>query len=190
MKIVNAEIIEQLRKEIEKFLSHSFVSPSDFVMLSDTLSKRGHDYISPTTLKRVWGYINDKGKSYTPSPFTIRTLCNLIGFRDIDDFCKKSATAESMEYEGESIDASSLPPGVEVTLLWNPNRLCRLRHMEGSRFRVTANEHSRLCVGDIVECGSFTQFAPIYMRIYRGDQLPVTYVAGAANGVVFNIRNG
>lgn len=190
MKIVEAEIIERLRREIERSLSYTFVSPSDFVILSDILNKRGLGYISPTTLKRVWGYINDKGMSYTPSPFTIKTLCNLIGFRDIDDFCKKSSSTESMEYVGESIDSFSLPSGVEVTLLWNPNRLCRLRHIVGARFEVTVNEHSRLRVGDIVECGNFTQFAPIYMRIYRGEQPPFTYVAGSASGVVFNIREG
>lgn len=182
-------MMERLRKEIERFLSHSFVSPADFVILSDILSKRGLGYISPTTLKRVWGYINDKGKSYTPSPFTIRTLCNLIGVKDIDDLCKNSTSSESMEYTGESIDSFSLPSGVEVTLLWNPNRLCRLRHIAGIRFEVTVNEHSRLRVGDIVECGRFTQFAPIFMRIFRGEQPPVTYVAGSANGVVFNIRD-
>ena len=182
------EIIDRLRKEIERFLSQSFVSPSDFVVLSDTLSKRGLGYVSPTTLKRVWGYINDKGNLYTPSPFTIRVLCNLIGFKDIDDFCNNSESTESMEYTGQSIESYSLPSDVEVTLLWNPNRLCRLRHIAGSRFEITVNEHSRLRVGDIVECRNFTQFAPVYMRIYRGNQPPFTYVAGYANGVVFNLR--
>ena len=182
------EIIDRLRKEIERFLSQSFVSPSDFVVLSDTLSKRGLGYVSPTTLKRVWGYINDKGNLYTPSPFTIRVLCNLIGFKDIDDFCNNSESTESMEYTGQSIESYSLPSDVEVTLLWNPNRLCRLRHIAGSRFEITVNEHSRLRVGDIVECRNFTQFAPVYMRIYRGNQPPFTYVAGSANGVVFNLR--
>ncbi|MDE6271882.1 MAG: hypothetical protein K2M31_02615 [Muribaculaceae bacterium] len=182
------EMLDRLRKEIERFLSHSFVSPSDFVVLSDTLSKRGLGYVSPTTLKRVWGYINDKGNFYTPSPFTIRVLCNLIGFKDIHDFCNNSESIDSMEYTGQSIESYSLPSDVEVTLLWNPNRLCRLRHIAGARFEVTVNEHSRLRVGDIVECRNFTQFAPVYMRIYRDNQAPFTYVAGSANGVVFNLR--
>lgn len=186
-KAVDAEMIERLRGEVEKFISHSLVAPSDFDKLSDTLRKNGHGYISPTTLKRVWGYIRDKGNDYSPSLYTLRALCNLLGFSDLDDFLRHDVSVQSKEYAGDYVEANNLPENLEITLMWSPDRLCRLRHISGPRFEVMVSRNTRLCVGDIVECGSFTQFAPIYMRVYRKDREPVTYVAGSSHGAVYSL---
>lgn len=183
------DFIERLKSDVERRLGFRIESPADFTALSECLFNGRHGYVSTTTLKRVWGYISDKGNAYNPSKFTLRALCSLIGFRSVEEYRRNDSGIQSVVYSGELLDVSQLPAGAEVLLGWNPNRKVRLQHIGNGRFEVIANENSRLCEGDIVECGGFTQYAPAYMRVYRGGKPPVTYVAGSAQGVTFKVSS-
>jgi len=136
----------------------------------------------------VWGYINDTDTCYSPGHYTLRILCNYIGYVDVDDFKESAATVQSREYAGNFVESSTLPAECEVTIRWNPNRRCVLRHVKSSLFEVVEVENARLRIGDIVECGCFTQNAPAYFsRVFRKDASPMTYIAGSANGIRFSI---
>lgn len=184
-----SEALARLRIDVEWFISRKLVSPADFVFLSDRLQRDGHGYVSPTTLKRVWGYIADKGDEYSPSNFTLRALCALLGFSDWTEYCDANPTLQSKEYSGHFIETRFLPLDTELTLLWNPNRRIRLRHIKPSLFEVIENENSRLHVGDVVECGCLTQHAPAFFRVFRQNVVPLTYVAGSAQGIFFMVHS-
>lgn len=53
----SAEIIE-LKKKIEESVERVMHTPADFDFLSGAIWERIREYISPTTLKRTWGYLD------------------------------------------------------------------------------------------------------------------------------------
>lgn len=56
----------------------------DFDFLSDCISQKQHEYISPTTLKRLWGYISE---NVLPRRSTLDILSQFLGHAEWDAFC-------------------------------------------------------------------------------------------------------
>ena len=135
-KNFDTKLLARLRNDVEKYISRKLVSPADFIFLSDKLQKTGLGYVSPTTLKRVWGYIADKGDEYIPSNFTLRALCALLGFKDWSEYCNSEDSIQSMEYTGPFIEPRFLPLNIEISVMWPPNRRIRLRHIRPSLFEI------------------------------------------------------
>lgn len=186
--IVDPEELERLKKEVENYVSFPIVTPDDFDRLANTIQEEGCGYVSATTLKRIWGYIKDTGTDYQPSAYSLRTLCNFIGFKDMENFSQSAFTIQSKEYTGNFVESRLLPVNTEVRLYWQPNRKCVLRHIGATLFEVIEVENSHLRKDDIVECGCFTQHAPLYFtRIFRKNTTPTTYMAGSANGITFSV---
>ncbi len=185
----DTDALQRLRKDIELHLCRSFSTPADFIFLSDRLLEDNCGYVSPTTLKRVWGYISDKGEQYVPSNFTRRALCKLIGYKDWNDYKENYSSIQSREYAGEFLETIHMPLNTELTLFWQPNRRIRLRHIKPSLFSVLENENSSLKIGDVAECHCFTQYAPAFFRIFRQESLPISYVAGSATGIFYIVHS-
>lgn len=186
---VDQEQLERLKTAVEQFISFPLSTPYDYERLSETIKLEGCGYVSATTLKRIWGYINDTGCGYSPSAYSLRTLCNLLGFKDMDEFAGCPVPIQSREYMGDFVESCRLPEDAELELRWQPNRCCVLRHLTDSLFKVLRVENSHLHEGDIVECGCFTQQAPAYFsRVFRNGAAPRTYIAGTASGITFTMR--
>lgn len=188
---IDSEILERLKKEVEARLYFPLNSPDDYSRLSDLLKDEECGTVSATTLKRIWGYISDIGADYRPNAYTITALCNLLGFKNIEEFCASDAPIQSRDYPGKYIESQSLTIGAEIEIRWHPNRICVLRHEKSTLFKVISVENSTtLRRGDIVECGCFTQHAPVYFpRVFREGTNPSTAIAGSASGIIFNILN-
>lgn len=187
---IDPEHLERLKKEVEIHISFPLKAPDDYSRLSDLLKEKSCGTVSATTLKRIWRYISDTGAGYRPNAYTVTALCNLIGFKNIDDFCASEFSIQSREYTGNYIESRMLPLGAEIELRWQPNRICVLRHENSMLFKVISVENSTtLSVGDIVECGCFTQQAPVYFaRVFREGAAPSTSIVGSASGITFKIR--
>lgn len=188
-KIGQADLA-RLRTEIENQIGRRISTPADFDFLSDRIRTVTNEYVSTSTLMRIWGYMHDTGGSYSPSLFTLRVLTNFVGYRDIYDYIKKKEIeAQSKIYSGKFIESARLPANALITLKWHPNRVCVLRHIANTLFEVTYSLNGRLQVGDHVECGGFTENAPVYFsRIYRNGVQDSTYVAGMSTGVMIGIE--
>jgi hypothetical protein len=78
------EKISLLREEIEKALGKTLKTPKDFDFLSECVFEKLHENISPTTLKRLWGYLHDAGS--TPRQSTLDLLSRFIGYSDFNAF--------------------------------------------------------------------------------------------------------
>lgn len=68
--------IASLRQDIEQPVKRKIRTPYDFEFLSGAIWERLHENISPTTLKRLWGYIDGAdttrvGMDCTPSFITL-----------------------------------------------------------------------------------------------------------------------
>lgn len=186
---IDLENLKRLKKEVEDRISFPLNAPDDYSRLSDLLKETSCGSVSATTLKRIWGYISDAGADYRPNAYTVTALCHLIGFKNIEDFCSAESPLQSRDYTGEYIESQKLPIGAEIELRWQPNRICVLRHENSTLFKVISVENfTTLRVGDIVECGCFTQHAPVYFpRVFREGTSPTTAMAGSASGIIFTL---
>lgn len=90
------EIIAILRSEVENVVNRRIVSPADFDFLSQAILNAKKQPISPTTLKRIWGYVKDVGSAYNPERFTLCVLAGFVGYRDIEDFIENVNANDKM----------------------------------------------------------------------------------------------
>ena len=64
-------------------------TPKDFDVLSDSIFEKTHQSISPTTLKRLWGYLQEPS---IPRSSTLNLLAQYVGFDSWAAYCKEEKT--------------------------------------------------------------------------------------------------
>ena len=75
----NAPEILALRMDIEREVKRRIRTPYDFEFLTGVVWERLHEHISPTTLKRLWGYIDGAD---TTRRTTLCLLSQFLGYAD------------------------------------------------------------------------------------------------------------
>lgn len=82
---------EQLRNAVEAAVDRRMKSPRDFDFLANTIFEKLHQSISPSTLKRFWGYMPQYASIRTS---TLDILSRFVDFKDYDAFCLSLQTDE------------------------------------------------------------------------------------------------
>ena len=187
--------IATLRMDIEHEVKRKIRTPYDFEFLAGVIWERLHENISPTTLKRLWGYIDGAD---TTRRTTLCLLAQFLGFADWEAYQASLATRsdiESAAFEGEGIHINDLQQGDRVEVTWQPNRRCVFRYEGDARFCVEEAEHAKLHVGDSFQTACFLIGKPMFLdNIQQGesklqsDKVPSTregysYVAGSKHGL-------
>ena len=173
---MNSEIVFQIEKELQ-FSPHTH---KDFVELSNFIVDKTKQYLSATTLKRVWGAKNDHHK---PSSYTLNVLARTLGYSDYEHFCiqKKKIISEIF---ASVYFASGLTLGDEIQLTWEPDRLLVLRYLDNEQFQVIASENGKLFVGDTVRAQCFIEGESItFSHVMHAGKGPFAYVAGKKSGI-------
>lgn len=181
MNVYKPEIAELL-SFVEKKYSRSLQTTTDFDEFSLHLKNQAGTIISTSTLKRLWGYVND---SHTPRIHTLDLLSRYVGYEHFYAFClwlKSSTAYNSSFFTTKQVLAKELNPGSEVEIGWSPNRYLRLRYSGGALFEVVEAKHSKLQEGDCFEVASFLM----------GQSLSLPYVLrdGARTSPFIAGRNG
>lgn len=177
------EIVE-IRSQIEASLSRRMKTPSDFDFLSGAIWERVREYVSPTTLKRTWGYISGAD---TIRNSTLNILAKFAGYQEWDDFLVKlgeTSDSNSAFATSNTVDARRLPIGGCIEVTWQPNRHCIFRHLGECRFEVEKAENTKLHVGDTFDAVFFVQGEPLYLdNLCQGSKKPVSYLCGNKKGL-------
>ena len=105
----------QLRNAIEDAVGRKMKTPKDFEFLSQTIFEKTHQSISPSTLKRFWGYIQQYASIRVS---TLDLLAQFIDYRDYDAFCQtltdtpvmSSATTEPQSVPADEPSAPADEP--------------------------------------------------------------------------------
>ncbi len=92
----NDNAIKKLCETIEKTINREMHTPKDFNFLADCIFEKLHETVSPTTLKRMWGYLYEP---VTPRTSTLDILSQFVGYSSWSDFCKAEAPEEISESE-------------------------------------------------------------------------------------------
>ena len=135
MNVYKPEIAELLLL-VEKKYGRALRTTTDFEEFSFYLQKHSLGRISTSTLKRLWGYVNDM---HMPRMQTLDLLSRFIGFDFFSSFCsylKSSSAYNSSFFSACQVMASELAPGAEVEIGWSPNRYLRLLYRGKALFEV------------------------------------------------------
>ena len=147
--------IEELKVLIEKKYGKSLCTTTDFEEFSIYLKQKMDKRISASTLKRLYGYVNDDHK---PRMVTLDMLTQYIGhksFKDFSSWLKKSTKFNSSFFMADQLISNELEAGSEVTIGWSPNRILKLHYHGESLYEVLTSENSKLKQGDKFITGCF-----------------------------------
>ena len=99
--------IQRLRETIEVAAGRRMQTPKDFDFLSEMIFDKIHQHISPTTLKRLWGYLSEPA---TPRISTLNLLAQFVGYDSWEAFCKEE-TEESSPSQSPTSEQSQSQRG-------------------------------------------------------------------------------
>ncbi len=178
-------LITKLCKSVEETFGVAVTTPSKFDALATMIFERTGILFSTTTLKRLWGYLNEP---VTPRISTLNTLARFCGWTDFEHFCTGASVAvESGPIGAPFISADrNITAGERVRLFWAPSRVCLIEYQGNNHWLVVEASGTRLAPGDIFDCSLIIRGEPLYIdNLTHDGQRHETYVCGHRTGVTF-----
>lgn len=176
--------IQYLLSGIESKFGRVIQTTTHFEALSVDIERCIGEIVSASTLKRIWGYVNDRR---VPRISTLDILSRYIGYKSFSHMCdviKHDSKFNSSFFSKKTIVSSDLSEGDVVTIGWNPNRVVKFKYLGSSRYKVVESLNSKLEVGDMFEASNFILGYPFYIaRILRNGEYTPSFVAGADVGI-------
>lgn len=132
--------IEELKSLIEQKYGKMLCTTTDFEEFSIYLKQKWGKSISSSTLKRLYGYVNDDHK---PRNITLDALAQYIGYNNYAEFTKwlkDSTKYNSSFFMAQQVISNDLQEGKEISIGWSPNRILRLRYLGESTYEVLKSE--------------------------------------------------
>lgn len=181
--------IEELKNLVEQKYGKTLGTTTDFEEFSLYLKKKMDATLSASTLKRLYGYVNDTHK---PRGVTLDLLAQYLGYKNFTDFTswlKNCTKFNSSFFMANQLISNELEVGAEVNIGWSPNRTLRLRYQGESKYEIIAAENSKLIVGDQFVTGCFIKEQPLYLPYIERDGVRTPpFVAGRNGGLsVINV---
>lgn len=191
MEPLKPEVVELLTLVQEKY-QKPLRTTTDYEEFTLHLAKHSDIDVSPSTLKRLWGYVNDR---HSPRKHTLDKLSQYLGYIHFDDFCqwlRKSSHYNSSFFSTKCVDASTLSLGGYVQIGWAPNRLLMLKYQGHNEFEVVEAQASKLLVGDHFSAPFIYKNFPLYLPwIDRKGQRLSPFIAGRNGGItIVNVIDG
>lgn len=181
---MNIPEIEELKSRVEKKYGRLLSTTTDFEEFSLALNRTIQQSISVSTLKRMWGYVNDTHKT---RKFTLDILARYIGYENFDQFVawlKTNTRYNSSFFNAWQLTSEVLQCGQMVEIGWAPNRLIKLKYLGRSTFEVIASKNSKLMPGDRFVTGCFVMHQPLLVPyIMRDGENTKPFIAGRNSGL-------
>lgn len=175
--------MEKLKEIVIRKLERTLESPADFEYPSEQIQKATGEYLSPTTLKRIFGHIPYDGQ---PRPATLSILARYAGYSGWQDYQDKQ-NVESGFMAAKRIISSELNKGQKLSIAWNPDRECLLEYIGENRFVVLYGKNGKLQIGDQFKATQFIIGQPLtateVVVLRNTDNTFDTYIAGSKSGL-------
>lgn len=143
--ILNNQIITKIK---EKSLL-SFDKAKDFAILSSYIFEETKRYIGTTTLKRLFGYINDSRKT---NEYTLNTIAIYLEYKNWDELCCSLRIDSDWNFEDDKVYVDDLDIGKEVFIsYWDREvTFIVIEYQCKKALKVTKVLNSSLKEGDIL----------------------------------------
>lgn len=172
---------EALIEDIDNLLQTHPTTHRDFMWLSDAITEKTRQYVSPTTLKRVWGYLHDYN---SPSKYTLNVLSRYLDYADYDSYCNKQKDKAVSTFFCYTYGTENLTEGDELEISWEPNRKILLCYRGDKTFEVISSFNAKLSVGDKLQTLCFIEGEPItFSNVMHNGKGPYGYTAGKMSGI-------
>lgn len=174
---------------IERIFGSKIQVSSDFVRLGVDIKYRTGKDIGLTTLKRIYGYINDSTETRRT---TLDILSVYVGYRDWESFkeaSKSSNLRDSGFITSRHLVSETLTIGSLIRLIWHPERICICQYRGQNTFVVVRSEQTRISAGTTFQCAVFVAGKPAVLDhvCIAGSDEPVLYSIGSKFGIQFDI---
>lgn len=182
---MSPEDIARLCRTVEETFGSRVATPKQFEALRLSILDRTGVLFSATTLKRLWGYLNE---NVAPRRSTLDTLAAYAGWIDMNRLLSGiRPDIESGIVAAARIDvAKDLVKGDRIRFMWPPDRVCEVTYMGNARFEVTRSEGTRLQPGDTFVCHLAVAGEPLYLdSLTHNGMKGATYVCGRRSGITF-----
>ncbi|MDE6409874.1 MAG: hypothetical protein K2K81_06490 [Muribaculaceae bacterium] len=174
-----------LCKKVEETAGLSPSTPKQFEELAERIFKHTGTSLSPTTLKRIWGYLDEP---LSTRRSTLDILARYCGWKDYDDFLNGNLPeAESGRVGTKTINVEKdMKSGERLRILWPPARTCVAEYLGSRQWKILESEGTRLEPGDTFSCSLIAEGEPLYLDnlIHQGNQSGI-YVCGRKSGISF-----
>ena len=158
--------IASLRLDIEKNVQRKIRTPYDFEYLTGVVWERLHENISPTTLKRLWGYIEGAD---TTRRTTLCLLAKFLGYADWEEYLQVLAERDGTESAGfvgegyanvDNSTGSYVTYGMTAMKEGKYTLFISFANGDGStrEYSITAGDKTLLADGSMEPTGSWTEW--------------------------------
>lgn len=183
----NSGDLADLCREVELSSGFDVRTPKDFDMLSEMVFARTKTLVSPSTLKRLWGYVKSE---VAPREGTLSALARFVGYSDWGEFRDRGAERSDRQsgiLVSRRIDVDAdLRRGDRLRLTWAPGRICDIVYLGERRFRIERAVATSLRAGATFTCSLIIIGEPLYLDNVSDASLPPTvYVCGKRDGIRF-----
>lgn len=164
-------------------------TPSEFDEASFKIEKVIKMSFSPSSLKRLWGYVDYTNE---PAKSTLNKLARYNGYPDYQTFIDSLSADladDSGFLEDSLISTDRIAAGDRLALAWNDGKECLMLCIAPRRFRVEASKNIKLQEGDTLTIHIIGIGHPIYATdIVRGGEHISAY-HGAKKGGLRSFRH-
>lgn len=172
-----------LKSKIEERFGDPLLYSQQCEALSQAILDFTGDYVSETTLKRIFGFSNRKVE---PRKSTLDSLAHYLGYKNWEDLMDeyRGSPAISDFMEVVEINPETLNPGTKITLSYLPDRKLILDFLNGNKFLVVSALNSKLQEGDILTISQiYKDFELIVSKVEREGKDLGGYVAAKETGI-------
>lgn len=173
-----------IRLLLEEKLGRRIRYPKDCDGLAVEISKIAGDRLSPSTLKRIFGFITPGG---APSLYTLDVISKFLGYLDWEDLqaqLKSLGDSHFLDVGPNILRSEDISEGYEFEIGYSPERKILLLCIGKATFRVLESENSSLCKDDIVVIHLLGQNYPLIVNsIHRDDKILGPWIAAKSNGI-------
>ncbi len=160
-------------------------TPTEFNYLSHKIQQRTGQSLSPSSIKRLWGYVV---YASFPSLTTLNILSQFNGFTDWKAFTNSLYPNESNDDSGFLVDSlantGKISAGERLALSWDADKSCELECITDKRFRVKKSHNIKLQEGDMLTLHTISIGHPIYVSdIVRGEEHIEGYIGAKKGGL-------
>lgn len=175
---------DELCRRVEETANLHPTTAGDYELLSTLIFRRTGKVLSATTLKRIWGYLDEP---LSTRRSTLDILARFSGWTAYLDFMKgNEPELESGPVGAKTISTDNLKAGARLRLMWPPSRVCVVEYCSRGRWEVIESAGTRLSKGDTFSCHTFVDGEPLYLdNLLQGSEPRGVYVCGRKSGIRF-----
>ena len=171
-------LIKMLSKKADKDVTTK--AGAEFLR-NDIETKTG-EALSLNTIKRLVGILNYES---SPRDITLDIIARYLGYRNYSQLLLiLQDKISDFNTPSEFIDLHNLAAGTELSIDWAPDRVLRIKHLEGGNYLVVESVNSKLKKGDILSLSQIAKGFPFMVKeVIRAGESWGNYTAAQVEGI-------